>query len=415
MGQLVYILGKSGTGKSYSMRNFPQDKIAVINVQGKILPFRGSMNIEQTAVDQSDKIVKALEAYARKYKTITVDDYQYVMSNEFMRRSAERGYDKFTEIGRHAWDIANAVRNLPADVIVYVMCHTERDDEGNEKIKTIGKLLDEKICLEGMSTIVLKTAVSDGQYSFLTQNNGRDTTKSPHGMFPSYAIENDLYYVDQKIRNYYGFAGSLTDEEMKAVDEMAKKDDVPFTGGKEERKRGRGRAKEEKPAETPAEEKKEERATDAEKPRGRRATAESVDNNAESPQSDAGDAEKEISNVGNTSATEGMFEKARTRSRRRKGEDFPTEAGQTETGSVGTLPRTREEVAKDNAERVANAGFEEAGERDEVPFEEVENPPVDKLPRRKRRTEEPAEPVEETKEEAPAAVADGGRRRRRRG
>ena len=238
MGQLVFILGRSGTGKSYSMRNFPKDKFAVINVQGKILPFKGAGQIETTPTDRSDQIIKALEIYAKNYKSIVIDDYQYTMANEFMRRSAEKGYDKFTEIGRHAWDIANKVRELPDNVIVYVMCHTDRDDEGNEKIKTIGKLLDEKICLEGMSTIVLKTNVADGVYTFLTQNNGKDTVKSPAGMFPSYAIDNDLYYVDQKIRNYYELGEFLTDEDLKEIDEAVKHDDIPI---KEEKKTRRSR------------------------------------------------------------------------------------------------------------------------------------------------------------------------------
>lgn len=247
MGVLVYILGKSGTGKSYSMRNFPQNELALINVQGKILPFRGSAKIEQTTTDDSVEIVEALKNYSKNYKSIVIDDYQYIMANEFMRRSFEKGYDKFTEIGRHAWDIPDTVRELPNDCIVYIMCHTDRDEEGFEKIKTIGKLLDEKICLEGMSTIVLKTNVTDGKYVFLTQNNGKDTTKSPAGMFPSYAIDNDLKYVDDKIRNYYGFDGAKTDEEMKSEDEnvktdieknerrgrrrRAENDDLPFEGG----------------------------------------------------------------------------------------------------------------------------------------------------------------------------------------
>lgn len=265
MGQLVYILGRSGTGKSYSLRNFPKDKIAVINVQGKILPFRGSAAIEQTPTDSSAKILKALEIYAKDYKSIVVDDYQYVMSNEFMRRSAEKGYDKFTEIARHAWDIAMKVRELPEDVIVYIMCHTDRDDEGNEKIKTIGKLLDEKICLEGLSTIVLKTNVSDGQYTFLTQNNGKDTVKSPADMFPAYAIDNDLWYVDQKIRNYYEFAGSASDEDVKQMDQAVAKPEVTKEAAEGKRRR---RSAEFKPAEAPvetADQKMEQKQKEAEK------------------------------------------------------------------------------------------------------------------------------------------------------
>ena len=211
------------------MLNFPTHQLAVINVQGKILPFKGSGKIQALREDRSERIVNMLEDFAiRGYTSIVIDDYQYVMANEFMRRSAEKGYDKFTEIGRHAWDIANKVTELPNNVIVYIMCHIDRDDDGNEKIKTIGKLLDEKICLEGMSTIVLKTNVTDGVYTFLTQNNGKDTVKSPAGMFPSYAIDNDLYYVDQKIRNYYELGEHVTDDEMEKLDETVKKEDIPM-------------------------------------------------------------------------------------------------------------------------------------------------------------------------------------------
>ena len=237
MGVLVFVLGRSGTGKSYSMRNFAPDKLGVVNVQGKILPFKGAGRIETVNTDQSDEIVKAIKKLASSHKSIVVDDYQYVMANEFMRRAAERGFDKFTEIARHAWDIADCVRILPSDVIVYIMCHTDTDNEGTERLKTIGKLLDEKICLEGMSTIVLKTNVSDGQYTFLTQNNGKDTVKSPAGMFPTYAIDNDLNYVDEKIRNYYELGEFLSDEEIAEIDEDVKRDDVPFVSGEKKRRK----------------------------------------------------------------------------------------------------------------------------------------------------------------------------------
>lgn len=256
MGVLVYVLGRSGTGKSYSMRNFKKSDIGVVNVQGKILPFKGSGSWDVINTDDSEEIIDAIEKLAKNHKSIVVDDFQYVMANEFMRRAMEHGWDKFTEIARHAWDIANAVRMLPADVIVYIMCHTDTDGEGMERLKTIGKLLDEKIVLEGMSTIVLKTHVADGKYAFLTQNNGKDTTKSPAGMFPSYAIDNDLKYVDEKIRNYYELGEFLTDEEMAEIDEAAKKDDIPIK--EEKKKRGsRGKKKEEEQSNAPEEEKEE--------------------------------------------------------------------------------------------------------------------------------------------------------------
>ena len=238
MGTVVFILGRSGTGKSYSMRDFDPEKIGVINVQGKILPFRNGAKFLTADTDDPTQILQALEVMAKSRKTIVIDDFQYLMGNEFMRRAFERGYDKFTEIARHAWDVVDKVRTLPNDVIVYILCHTDTDTEGIERLKTIGKLLDEKIFLEGMSTIVLKTNVSDGTYTFLTQNNGKDTVKSPAGMFPSYAIENNLKYVDEKIRNYYGIGEHLSDDEIKEIDAAAAKVDVIKEPGAKRRRRG---------------------------------------------------------------------------------------------------------------------------------------------------------------------------------
>lgn len=296
MGVLVYVLGRSGTGKSFSMRNFDKNKLGVVNVQGKILPFKGSGNIDVINTDQSDKIVAAIKELAKTHKSIVVDDYQYVMANEFMRRATERGYDKFTEIARHAWDIADCVRELPTDVIVYIMCHTDTDAEGTERLKTIGKLLDEKICLEGMSTIVLKTNVSDGQYTFLTQNNGKDTVKSPAGMFPSYAIDNDLNYVDEKIRNYYELGEFLSDADMKKIDEAVKKDDIPIADGEKKRRGRRTKSAEEtQPIANPVDERPVEEAPPIEdapeelpKRKRRSATAEDVPEsvNEETPKVD---------------------------------------------------------------------------------------------------------------------------------
>jgi hypothetical protein len=274
MGVLVYVLGRSGTGKSFSMRNFAKGELGVVNVQGKILPFKGSGSFDIVNTDESSDIVKAIKDMAKKYKVIVVDDFQYVMANEFMRRATERGFDKFTEIARHAWDIADCVRTLPADVIVYVLCHTDTDQDGFEKLKTICKLLDDKIVLEGMSTIVLKTAVSDGQYMFLTQNNGKDTVKSPEGMFPAYAIDNDLKYVDQKIRSYYELGEFLSDEELAEIDEAVKHDEVPLKEEPKKRGRSRGKKEEEKPTEAPEEEKKPETEEPAEKPKRSRRKAE---------------------------------------------------------------------------------------------------------------------------------------------
>lgn len=221
MGTVVFILGRSGTGKSYSMRNFKPDELAIINVQGKVLPFKGGAKYTTKNTDNASEIISAMKLISNKVRVIVIDDFQYIMANEFMRRSNERGFDKFTDIAKNAWSIIDSIRTLPDNVIVYVMCHIDTGDDGVEKLKTIGKLLDEKIVLEGMSTIVLKTNVADGNYTFVTQNNGKDTVKSPFGMFPSYAIQNDLKYVDEKIRNYYGYDDAVSDETISAMDTEA--------------------------------------------------------------------------------------------------------------------------------------------------------------------------------------------------
>ena len=232
----VLILGQSGTGKSYSMKNFNEDEVCLISVQKSLLPFRKKFT-ETVITDKYSEIIKAMRATTKR--VIVIDDTQYLMCNEFMRRATEKGYDKFTEIAQNFWSlVVQEVNNLPADTIVYLLCHTATDENGVEKMKTIGKLVDEKITPEGLFTIVLKTAVSDGNYAFVTQNNGKDTVKSPEGMFTTYAINNDLKYVDEKIRSYYELGESfLTDEEMAEIDEAAKNVEFEPPKSREERKR----------------------------------------------------------------------------------------------------------------------------------------------------------------------------------
>lgn len=200
MGLPVLILGFSGSGKSASLRNFGADELALVNVNGKPLPFRNSFK----SVISSDDYHK-IEDFIKttKAKSIAIDDTQYLMANEFMRRSNEKGYDKFTEIGKNFWELVKAVEKLPSDTIVYFLSHIDIDDNGRQKAKTVGKLLDEKITVEGMFTTVLKTVVVDNKYYFATQTDGKDTCKSPMGLFDSMYISNDLKIVDEALRNYY--------------------------------------------------------------------------------------------------------------------------------------------------------------------------------------------------------------------
>lgn len=364
MGIPVLILGESGTGKSASLRNFKPSDLKVINVANKPLPFKNK--IESVATDDYRTIVKELKL--NKKKVAVIDDAQYLMANEFMRRATERGFDKFTEIAQNFWSLVNMVKDLPSDQVVYFLAHIERDANGNEKIKTIGKLLDEKITVEGMFTIVLKTNVTDGVYSFITQNSGHDTVKSPIGMFPSIVIDNDLKYVDEKIRNYYEIGEFLTDDEIAEIDEAAKKDDIPIEDGK--KRRGRRNAKKEESENTPQEEEKEETGTK----RGRKTAERNVDD---------GDGSGEKSDDGQV--PEENVEPPKKRRRR-------------------ATDKSREEVIAENDEKVAYANVDETGEKEEIPFEEAEEPKLDKPPRRTRKNRE--KPAAEAEAEAKQAAEE---------
>ena len=215
MGIKVLILGESGTGKSTSLRNFTKDELFLVNVANKPLPFKSKF--ESVNGDNYREIKKAI-ANTNK-KSIVIDDSQYLMANEFMRRASEKGFDKFTDIAQNYWDLIQAVDKLPEETITYIISHVDKDANGNEKIKTIGKMLDEKITIEGMFTIVLKTIVQDGKYYFQTQNSGKDTCKSPIGLFDTFLIPNDLKEVDRLIRDYYELTPNITKEFVKELED----------------------------------------------------------------------------------------------------------------------------------------------------------------------------------------------------
>lgn len=208
MAIVTMIIGESGTGKSTSMRELDASETLLIQSIKKPLPFRSNEWNHLTkdggnifVCDDSNRIINAITKTKRKI--IVIDDFQYILANEFMRGSEEKGYEKFTKIARHAWDILNACNALEDDVRVYLLSHSETTDFGKVKLKTIGRLLDDKITLEGMVTIVLRTLVINGQYVFSTTNNGNDTVKSPIGLFDSEHIDNNLKTVDEAIKSYY--------------------------------------------------------------------------------------------------------------------------------------------------------------------------------------------------------------------
>lgn len=194
------VYGQSGTGKSTSLRNFKPEDVCIVNVSGKPLPFKNKHKTFNTddymAVDAAIKKAPA--------KSIVIDDATYLMTGEYMRTAKVTGYQKFTDMALNYYTLVKAAAALPSDKIVYFMGHSDTDANGNEKFKTIGKMLDEKVTLEGMFTIVLKTVVTDGKYQFSTRNSGQDTVKTPLGMFNDVLIDNDLAMVDKTIREYYG-------------------------------------------------------------------------------------------------------------------------------------------------------------------------------------------------------------------
>lgn len=216
MATSCLIIGKSGTGKSASIETLDPANTFLINVNGKPLPFKGwklkyaqklkDNNGNMFSTDNADNIITKVIPYINNNKQIKIaiiDDFQYIMGNEFINRAKEKGFDKFTEIAQHAWTIINKANKCREDLVWFFLSHSDESEMGEIKCKTIGKMLDEKICLEGMFTIVLNTQVDqDKKYWFNTQNNGKSTSKSPKGMFADYQIPNDLSFVYQSIINY---------------------------------------------------------------------------------------------------------------------------------------------------------------------------------------------------------------------
>lgn len=200
MGIPVLILGESGSGKSASMRNFEPEDVSIFNVAAKPLPFRKKLPKKATSDYGAimDGIVKSQK------KSFVIDDSQYLMCFESFSRAKETGFGKFTDFALHFYNLVQfVIQQTPPDVIVYFLHHVESDSNtGKVKAKTMGKMLDSQLTLEGLFSIVLMCVTDGKKHSFITQSDGFTTAKSPMDMFPG-VIDNDLKMVDQTIREYY--------------------------------------------------------------------------------------------------------------------------------------------------------------------------------------------------------------------
>lgn len=210
MSVATLILGISGSGKSTSLRNLNPANTLLIQCIKKPLPFRTAGWVTRINIKSKGNVIQTddpgmIERLMRNspHEVVIIDDYQSVMVNELMSRRSEKGYDKFSDIGGHAFDIFNAAGDLGAHRRVYIMAHTQTDDFGQVRMKTVGKMVDQTLVPEGYFTIVLRTDVVNGNYTFRTQTNGQDCTKSPMGMFEESNIPNDLAAVDAAICDFY--------------------------------------------------------------------------------------------------------------------------------------------------------------------------------------------------------------------
>ena len=212
MSNTALIIGQSGSGKSTSLRNLDPNTTFIISVLDKPLPFKGYKKLynEQKlnffCSDDYKSIIsyiKAIDERRPDITTLVIDDAHFLMANEFMVRACEKGFDKFSEMAQHMWMVMCAITSTRSDLTCFVLSHNEIDNMGMSKPKTVGKMLDDKITLEAMVTVCLHTMVKDGEYKFLTQNDGNHVCKSPLDMFDEVLIDNDLLYVKQKIENYF--------------------------------------------------------------------------------------------------------------------------------------------------------------------------------------------------------------------
>lgn len=210
MGVSVLVLGASGSGKSTSLRNFEPGEVAVFDIAGKPLPFRKRLDVAHRP--SYGVIMKKLKENSRR--AYVIDDANYLMAFQNFALASVKGYDKFTTMAVNFEQLLEASNATDEDTVTYYLMHPEYDADGRMKPKSIGKMLDSQLCIEGMFPIVLVAQRMEDGYRFVTQTDGNTPAKTPMGMFPDVIIDNDLKMVDSAIREYWGMR-PLTDNEKK--------------------------------------------------------------------------------------------------------------------------------------------------------------------------------------------------------
>lgn len=210
MGMPVFVIGFSGSGKSASLRNFQPDEVGVFSVAGKRLPFQSPLKVAMNSSYQT--IETALQR--NSLRAYVIDDSQYLLAFDSFRRAKESSYSKFTDYAVAFYQLLDVIKHTSPDTIVYLLHHAEETDRGMIKAKTIGKMLDNQLVLEGLCEIVLYAETDGKKYQFLTQSNGFTTAKSPMEMFPL-EIPNDLKAVDSRIREFYHMKPTVDKEKTK--------------------------------------------------------------------------------------------------------------------------------------------------------------------------------------------------------
>lgn len=217
MGFVDIVYGKSGSGKSRSLKFFGPEEILLFNVEGKALPFKQSFKY----ICRTDSIDTMLEQLKKMpCKTAVIDDAGYLMIHHFMdnhrNKKGNASFDMYDDIADTMYFLVQRIKKeLPDDVIVHIMLHEDTNDMGETKIRTIGKLIDNKVCLEGMVTVCIRCMSDNGKHFFRTQTDGFDITKTPEDMFSEVEIDNNLKFVDTTIREFYGLNKKANKEDTK--------------------------------------------------------------------------------------------------------------------------------------------------------------------------------------------------------